>query len=112
MTDPEVDRDTGEQVFRLSDTLTIADSGDLYRQFSARLDQGGDIALDAGVVTRVDAAIIQLLYQVQRALQQTDNRLAWTAISPEFRRCVSLLGLSEHLQIPAHAPDSENVVHD
>lgn len=95
----EQDESLDGQALRLSEESTIAVSGELYQQLAARLERGGDITLDAGSVRRVDAAVIQLLYQVQRVLTETGSCLKWTAVSPAFSESVSLLGLSGHLQI-------------
>lgn len=92
---------------QLSGDITIAVSGELYQEFSTRVQDDGDIAVDAGEVTRVDAAVIQLLYQVQRQLETSGNRLEWLAASGNFVRAVALLGMAHHLHLPADTDGSD-----
>lgn len=77
--------------------LTIAQTAEFYPQFAQLIEKGGDIILDGAAVTRIDAAFIQLLYQVQRTLAETSHRLQWVNPSEAVSRSVELLGMSEHL---------------
>lgn len=79
--------------------LTIANAGEFYQQFMSRLEQGGDIAVDGGAVTRIDTAFIQLLYMVQHSLAETGSRMLWKTCSPAIVSSVELLGMREHLEL-------------
>lgn len=103
MTQPEHEAGSREAVVQLPEELTIAQSGEFYRRFTATLDRGGDITLDGAAVTRIDAAFIQLLYQVHRELSEARHSLQWLAVSPAIRRSVELLGMSEQLALPEDA---------
>ena len=98
MKQPEI-RSQGD-VIPLPEESTIARSAEFYARLSACIDQGADIVLNGGAVTRIDTAFIQLLYQVQGALAAAGRRLHWTAASAAIRRSAELLGMHEELALP------------
>ncbi len=81
--------------------LTIYSVGELHPQWLAWLGQGG-AAVPAEVqgtaVDQVDAAGLQLLLSLQRALAQQGRTLQIQAPSPVLRGGCEALGLSQWLQ--------------
>lgn len=84
---------------KLPDELSIAQSAEYFQLFMSRIEKGGDIELDADSLTRIDAAGIQLLYVVQRALTEGGCSLRWAATSQQLKESVALLGMTESLAL-------------
>lgn len=99
MTEAGQNNDSQRDVLQFPEELTIARTAEFYQQFMSRIEQGGDIAVDGAAVTRIDAAFIQLLYLVQRSLEDAGSRLLWKASSPAIVSSVKLLGMSEQLEL-------------
>lgn len=103
MTEQGQENPAQEDSFLFPEELTIAQSGDYFRLFAARMESGGDIEIDASAVTRIDAAFIQLLFAVQRTLADAGCSLQWAAVSPAVHQSVELLGMRTHLALPDEA---------
>lgn len=99
MTQTEHESGVQEGAVQLPAELTIAQSGEFYQKFAALIEQGEDITLDSGAVTRIDAAFIQLLFRVQRTLAETSHGLRWVNTSEAVSRSVALLGMSKQLNL-------------
>lgn len=99
MTEDSRENPVQDDTFMFPEQLTIAEAGDYHRLFSSRLQQGGDISVDASRVARIDAAFIQLLFSVQRTLADAGCSLRWTAISPAVCQSVDLLGMRTQLAL-------------
>ena len=84
---------------KLPDELSIANSVEFYQLLMNLIEEGGDIELDADSLTRIDAAGIQLLFVVQRALSEGGNTLRWFATSPPLKESAALLGMTESLAL-------------
>ena len=84
----------------LPEDFTIALAGEYYQLMMNHLEEGHDIPLDGGSVSRIDASGIQLLLVVQRALADTGHSLHWNAVSAPLRESVALLGMSDSLALP------------
>jgi anti-anti-sigma factor len=61
------------------------------------LHERDDLALDAGVVTRVDATGLQLLVAACRDRRTRGGRVSWLAVSEPLRAAAELCGLAETL---------------
>ena len=85
----------------LPEEFTIAQSAEYYQLLVNQAEEGRDIQLDTDSVIRIDAAGIQLLYVIQRALVDAGHTLRWNPVSETFRESVALLGMSELLALPA-----------
>ncbi|HHJ13775.1 MAG TPA: STAS domain-containing protein [Gammaproteobacteria bacterium] len=81
----------------------ISICSEYLQRFHTAFEAGGDIRLDAGAVDRIDAAFLQLLYNVQRALADTGRHLEWTAQSTAVDRAARLLGMRDRL---GHQPEA------
>ena len=98
--DSQIDENSNESIM-LPEELSIAEAVECYRFLISRMEQGGNIELDAGSLTRIDAASIQLLLVVQRALGEAGHTLRWRSVSPMLKESVALLGMSECLALEA-----------
>lgn len=94
---------TQADTLNLPDELTIAEVGDYHQRLLAMLAEDAGVALDAGAVTRVDTAWLQLLVVIQRALLEAGGGIQWAAVSEAFSESAVLLGLSEQLGLPEAA---------
>lgn len=83
----------------LPENLSIAESVQYYQILIDRIEEGGDIELDADSLTRIDAAGIQVLFVIQRALSEAGNTLRWRAVSRQLTQSVALLGMTECLAL-------------
>jgi len=101
MADAEQGADAHESVIVLPEELTIAQSGEYYQLLMNRIEEGGDVELDADPVSRIDASCIQLFFAVQQALAANGYTLRWNAMSHSCREAVALLGMTEQLAVPA-----------
>ncbi len=95
----QTEHEDSDKVVQLPAELTIAQSGEFYLKFESLIEQGIDITLDGGAVTRIDAAFIQLLFQVQRTLEEAGHELKWVNPSDAVSRSVELLGMREQLNL-------------
>lgn len=87
----------------LPEEFTIAQSAEYYQLLVNHVEEGRDIQLDTDSVTRIDAAGVQLLYVIQRALMDAGHTLKWNSVGETFRESVALLGMCELLAMPAEA---------
>jgi anti-anti-sigma regulatory factor len=87
----------------LPEALTIAESGDCYRELRQCMEQGGDIEVDTDALNRIDAAGIQMLFAIQRTLHETGHALRWSRAGRTFADAAELLGMSASLGITADA---------
>jgi len=83
----------------LPEELTIAQSAEYHQRLMNRVEEGGDIELDGGSVARIDAAGVQLLFVIQRALSESGSTLRWSAVSPSLKESAELLGMAECLAL-------------
>jgi anti-anti-sigma regulatory factor len=60
------------------------------------VDSSDELVIDAGDVSRVDAAGMQLAYAVVHAAR---GRVSWCATSPAFVDAARMLGLAHHLRL-------------
>lgn len=88
---------------KLPDELSIANSVEFYQLLMKRFEEGGDITLDADSLARIDAAGIQLLFVVQRALLEGGGTLRWSATNQSLLESVALLGMTESLGLAGEA---------
>jgi len=82
----------------LGDSLTIEQVGALHADLSGRLDEK-HLVLDAGSLTRVDTAGLQLLTAFLRAAEDRGARVEWRAPQPALRECARRIGLEGALRL-------------
>lgn len=83
----------------LPEELTIYVAGELRPRWLQWIDEDGDDAcrVDAAAVAQVDAAGLQLLVALDRALVRRDRRLLLSEPSQALREACSALGLGDWL---------------
>ncbi len=85
----------------LPSEMTIQTVAEQLRCMTAMLEDGEEIVLDAGDVSRVDTASLQLIYVIQKTLADSGHSIRWQAVSDAFRDSATLTGLTEALALPA-----------
>lgn len=84
----------------LPSEMTIQTVAEQLQRMTALLENGEKIVLDAGAVSRVDTASLQLIYVVQKTLTDSGRSIRWQAVSSAFRDSAALTGLTEALALP------------
>ena len=74
----------GNDTFKLPEALTIAQMALFKSELLTLVEQDGDVSLDASALQRVDAAGLQWLLVLKRALQAHDHELHWKNVSDAF----------------------------
>jgi anti-anti-sigma regulatory factor len=85
---------------QLDPQCTLRESAALKSRLLERLDQVGDVELDAGAVEKIDTAGLQLLVAFARQLRDSHRALGWKSIAPELLRSAAQLGLTDVLGLP------------
>ena len=85
----------------LAPLCTLREAVAMKGQLLERLDQAGDVEIDAGRVEKIDTAGLQLLVAFSRQLRESHRTLAWKAVAPELTRAAAQLGLADTLGLPA-----------
>jgi anti-anti-sigma regulatory factor len=82
----------------LGDTLTIEQVGALHADLTGRLAER-HVVLDAGSLTRVDTAGLQLLTAFIRTAEARGARIEWRAPQAALRECARRIGLEDALRL-------------
>jgi anti-anti-sigma regulatory factor len=85
----------------LASFCTLREAVAMKGQLLERLDQAGDVEIDAGSVEKIDTAGLQLLVAFSRQLRESHRALAWKAVAPEMTRAAAQIGLADTLGLPA-----------
>ncbi len=91
--------DDSPSAVQLGDSLTIEQVGALHADLSGRLGET-HLVLDAGSLTRVDTAGLQLLTSFIRTAEGRGARVEWRAPQPALRESARRLGLEGALRLP------------
>lgn len=92
--------DGSAAVLVLEDDLTIGRVGEL-RSCLADLLQADDVSLDAGSVSVVDTAGMQLMLGFVYDRIKAGRVTNWTGVSPAFAEVAGILGLADELGLEA-----------
>jgi len=84
---------------QLGETLTIEQAATMHAELGRRLG-AKNVVLDAGRLTRVDAAGLQLLAAFLRAAEGHGTGVEWRAPQPALRESARRLGLEGALRLP------------
>jgi len=84
----------------LAPLCTLREVVAMKGQLLERLDQAGDVEIDAGRVEKIDTAGLQLLVAFSRQLHESHRALAWKAVAPELARAAAQIGLADTLGLP------------
>jgi anti-anti-sigma regulatory factor len=83
---------------QLGDSLTIEQSAAMHAELGRHLG-AKNVVLDAGSLTRVDTAGLQLLTAFMRAAEGRGARVEWRAPQPALRESARRLGLEGALRL-------------
>ena len=84
----------------LAPLCTLREVVAMKGQLLERLDQAGDVEIDAGRIEKIDTAGLQLLVAFSRQLHESHRTLAWKAVAPELARAAAQIGLADTLGLP------------
>ena len=87
----------------LEGNFTIADAESMHQQLNAVLHSHHEITIEAGSLSRIDAAGVQLLYAFVSSAKLMGAVLTWASISDELRDSVKVLGLSQEMGLDAQS---------
>lgn len=88
------------------ETLTIAESGQLYATLLAELAEGHAVAPDVSRIQRIDAAGAQVLLAFCREVALQGQSVDWGTPSDAFCKSVALLGLETELGLDTHSDNN------
>jgi anti-anti-sigma factor len=87
-------REAGMTTVRLRGEVDMATAAALEWALERTIDRGGDLVVDVGELTFIDAAGLRALARVDERLREHDRRLRLERASPQLRRLLGVLGLS------------------
>ncbi len=88
---------------RLAAECTLREAEALKLSLLEAEDSSGDFIIDAGAVTRVDTAGLQLLIGFARRLELTGRQLVWRDVPAPLRAIAARGGLDALLRLPEAA---------
>lgn len=94
------DPDSQLTVMCLPREMTIQTVAEQLQHMTDLLQDGKDIELDAGDVSRVDTASLQLIAALQKVLADSGQCIHWRNVSGAFRDSAALMGMRESLALP------------
>jgi len=94
------DSDSQITAMCLPSEMTIQTVAGQLQRMTIMLEDSKDIVLDAGSVSRVDTASLQLIFVIQKILADSGRSIHWQAVSSAFRDSAALTGLTEALALP------------
>lgn len=89
------------------ETLTIAESGQLYATLLAELAEGRPVQPDVSHIQRIDAAGIQVLLSFYREASLQGQPVDWGVPSDAFLKSVAMLGLEAEMGVSANSDNNE-----
>lgn len=69
----------------------------VWEQYLEGVPAGSTFVFDAGEVTHIDVAGLQVVLAMVRDLARQEKKVEWQARSDEFRACAALGGLGKQL---------------
>lgn len=89
------------------ETLTIAQSGQLYATLLAELAEGRVVQPDVSQIQRIDAAGVQILLGFCREAELQGQSIDWGNPSEAFLKSVALLGLEAEMGVKTNSDNNE-----
>ena len=90
-----------DSTLHLEGVITISKAESMHHELEEAIRLGGNITLNAESCERVDTSVLQLLTCFVKEAQEKELKIAWAGASDSFRSGMTLLGLSECLQLDA-----------
>ncbi|MDQ6993806.1 MAG: STAS domain-containing protein [Mariprofundus sp.] len=85
----------------LEGSLCIADAEAMHQRLSQVLAIHSTITIQAEMLTRVDAAGLQLLYTLVKELKEHGGKVIWKSVSDELKEAAVAIGLTEAIGFSA-----------
>ena len=93
--------DATKTVINCEPTIDISAAQALYEHLAAAISNGHEVVINAGDVTRADAAILQVFTAFMLESKAQELSVTWEAVSEAFYNAAQLLGLVDVLDLPA-----------
>lgn len=93
--------ESGKTVINCEPTIDISSAQNLYDHLKNAIDNDHDVEINAGDVTRVDTAILQVFIAFTLESKTKGVMVEWGAVSDAFYASAKLLGLENILNLPA-----------
>lgn len=87
-------------VINCEPTVDISAAQTLYGHLSNAIANNHNVEINAGDVTRVDTAVLQLFTAFMLESKNRDQSVTWNAVSDVFYASAKLLGLVKELNLP------------
>lgn len=87
------------KLYVLESVLSINTLNQLYDDFIVLSDHQGGVNIDASSVEKVDTASVQMILAFFRKKKQQSFSVQWLSPSEELINKISLLGLSEEMNL-------------
>jgi anti-anti-sigma regulatory factor len=81
------------------EVLDIAGAAEFHQVLKSSRDENADLLIEAGAVSRVDGAGLQLLCALFHDAQRSGRSLQWGQTSPALHEAARVLGLEACLQL-------------
>lgn len=88
-----------KETLSVGEHLTIADVHDRQEEWQPLLDSKKDIVVDAGAVTTIDTAGLQLLLVLKRSIESRDRAFIWKETSEELSAVAALVDLDREMEL-------------
>ena len=92
---------TGKTVINCEPTIDISAAQALYDHLINAISNDHDVEINAGDVTRVDTAVLQVFTAFMLESKSRDQNVIWNSVSDVFYASAELLGLVGELGLPA-----------
>ena len=100
MEDKLINSDASKTVISCEPTVDINHASDLYEHLKVAINASHEVEIDAGEVTKIDTAILQIFLAFMLEAKTLGLVVNWTNVSETFRVSADLLGMSEELDLP------------
>lgn len=95
----EIKRKNNETWITLEDTLDIGNVADLINSIKIAVKRKPPIVIDAGNVSRIHAAAMQVLLAFVYALNEKETSYRWQQPSEVLQSAAAILGLEQELNL-------------
>jgi len=87
-------------VVNCSPTIDINSATPLYQYLKQAIENNHAVEIDAGEVTKVDTAVMQVFFAFWLEAKTLELPVSWVNVSNAFRNTAEVLGLAEEMNLP------------
>lgn len=87
-------------VINCEPTIDISSAQTLFEHLNNAVSGKHDVEINAGDVTRVDTAVLQVFTAFMLESKNQEHKVTWNEVSEAFYASADLLGLVEDLNLP------------